>query len=147
MTSQQKRKSAFEKIVDYLAIRDHSESEIREKLDSKDFAPEDIDSGIELAYENGFMLSPEELSNMVLDKLNKKNKGILYINQYLENKGLPCAHPNWELELSKARTLIEKKFKKSAPFTIEEKQLVYRFLTNRGFADQTINDVVNLKKP
>src|SRR5690606_37882559 len=144
-TSQQKRKSAFEKIVDYLAIRDHSESEIRNKLDDKDFSPDEIDSGIELAYENGFMLSPKELSEDILEKLNRKNKGILYINQYLENKGLPCAHPDWELELKKAKTLIENKFKRGSPFIIEEKQLVYRYLTNRGFADQTINDVINSK--
>ncbi len=143
----QPKKSAFEKIIDYLAIRDHSEAEIRNKLDEKDFAPEEIESGLELAFENGFMLSPEELSQMIVEKLNRKNKGILYINQYLESKELPCAHPDWELELSKAKTLVEKKFNKSTPFSISEKQLIYRFLTNRGFADQTINDIVNSKNP
>ncbi len=138
-----KKKSALDKIVDYLSVRDHSEKEIRTKLSMKDFDPEDIDEGIELAQEQGLMIEPTKLAENVSDQLNRKFKGILYINQYLKSKGLPCVHPNWELEVEKAKSLALKHLKKNPPYTIEEKQDIYRYLTNRGYADQTINHVIH----
>ena len=138
-----KKKSALEKIVDYLSVRDHSEKEIRNKLTLKEFDTEEIDEGVELAQEQGLMLEPKKLAENVSDQLNRKHKGILYINQYLESKGLPCVHPNWELEVEKAKELTLKRIKKNPPYTIEEKQDIYRYLTNRGYADQTINKVIH----
>ena len=138
-----KKKSALEKIVDYLSVRDHSEKEIRNKLTLKEFDAEEIDEGVELAQEQGLILEPKKLAENVSDQLNRKHKGILYINQYLESKGLPCVHPNWELEVEKAKELTLKRIKKNPPYTIEEKQDIYRYLTNRGYADQTINKVIH----
>lgn len=139
----QKKKSALDKIVDYLSIRDHSEKEIRTKLSSKEYEAEEIDEGLELAQEQGLMLEPAKLSENVSDQLNRKHKGILYINQYLKSKGLPCVAPNWDLEIEKAKELTQKRLKKNPPYTIEEKQDIYRYLTNRGYADQTINKVIH----
>lgn len=138
-----KKKSALEKIVDYLAVRDHSEKEIRNKLTLKEFEPEEIDEGIEMAQEQGLMLEPMKLAENVSDQLHRKQKGILYINQYLKSKGLPCIHPDWDMELEKAKELTLKRFNKNPPYTIEEKQDIYRYLTNRGYADQTINQVIH----
>jgi SOS response regulatory protein OraA/RecX len=140
-----KKKSALDKIVDYLAIRDHSEKEIRNKLSMKDFDPEEIDEGIELAQEQGLLVDPDKLAENVSDQLSRKKKGILYINQYLKSKGLPSVEPDWDLEVEKARGLILKYLKKNPPYTIEEKQDIYRYLTNRGYADQTINQVIHAK--
>lgn len=138
-----KKKSALEKIVDYLSVRDHSEKEIRNKLTLKEYEADEIDEGVELAQEQGLMLEPEKLAENVSDQLNRKHKGILYINQYLKSKGLPCVHPDWELEVEKAKELTLKRIKKNPPYTIEEKQDIYRYLTNRGYADQTINKVIH----
>ena len=138
-----KKKSAFEKIIDFLSVRDHSEKEIRNKLTSKQFEAEDIDEGIEMAQEQGLIVEPLKLSENVSEQLNRKHKGILYINQYLESKGLPCVHPNWNLEVEKAKELTLKRLNKNPPYTIEEKQDIYRYLTNRGYADQTINSVIH----
>ncbi len=138
-----KKKSALEKIVDYLSVRDHSEKEIRNKLTSKQFEAEDIDEGIEIAQEQGLIMEPTKLAENVSEQLNRKHKGILYINQYLESKGLPCIHPNWNLEVEKAKELTLKRLNKNPPYTIEEKQDIYRYLTNRGYADQTINTVIH----
>lgn len=137
-----KKKSAFEKIVSYLSIRDHSEKEIRTKLMHKEFESREIEDGLELAQEQGLLLEPGKLSENVSDQLNRKSKGILYINQYLESKGLPCVLADWELELEKAKSLTLKHFNKNPPYTIQEKQDIYRYLTNRGYADQTINHVI-----
>jgi SOS response regulatory protein OraA/RecX len=138
-----KKKSALEKIVDYLSIRDHSENEIRTKLSRNEFEPEEIEDSIELAQEQGLILEPKKLAENVSEQLNRKSKGILYINQYLESKGLPCVPADWELEFAKAKTLILKRFSKNPPYTIEEKQDIYRYLTNRGYADQTVNQVIH----
>jgi len=135
----QKKKSALEKIMDYLSFRDHSENEIRTKLDAKEYEADEIDEGIELAQEQGLMLEPKKLAENVVDQLNRKHKGILYINQYLESKGLPCVAPNWDLELELATELSLKRVKKNPPYTIEEKQDIYRYFTNKGYADQTVN--------
>ena len=146
MTTKFKKKSALEKIVDYLSVRDHSEKEIRNKLTLKEFEPEEIEEGLEIAQEQGLILEPTQLAENVSDQLNRKHKGILYINQYLQSKGLPSVHPNWELEIEKASELILKRFKKNPPYTIEEKQDIYRYLTNRGYADSTINKLIHAKE-
>lgn len=138
-----KKKSALEKIVDYLSVRDHSENEIRNKLTLKEFEHEEIEEAIDLAQEQGFIQEPSTLSETVSDQLNRKHKGILYINQYLQSKGLPCVLADWELEFQKAKELIFKRFSKNPPYTIEEKQDIYRYLTNRGYADQTIDNVIH----
>lgn len=142
-----KKKSALDKIIDYLSIRDHSEKEIRTKLSAKEYEAEEIDEGIELAQEQGLMIEPEKLSENVCDQLHRKHKGILYINQYLKSKELPSVAPDWDLELQKATELTMKHMKKNPPYTIEEKQDIYRYLTNRGYADQTINKLIHSSKP
>jgi regulatory protein len=138
-----KKKSAFEKILDYLSIRDHSEKEIRNKLTQKEFETSEIDEGLELAQEQGLMLEPAQLSESLSGQLHRKSKGILYINQYLNSKGLPSVAADWNLETEKAHTLVLKRFNKNPPYTIEEKQDIYRYLTNRGYADQTIDKVIH----
>lgn len=142
-----KKKSALEKIVDYLSVRDHSEKEIRNKLTLKEFDSEEIEKGLDLAQRQGFMLEPKKLSENVSEQLNRKHKGILYINQYLQSKGLPCVLADWELEFEKAKDLTFKHFSKNPPYTIQEKQDIYRYLTNRGYADQTIDQVIHASNP
>jgi regulatory protein len=138
-----KKKSAFEKILDYLSIRDHSEKEIRNKLTQKEFQTEEIDEGLELAQAQGLMLEPKQLSENISDRLHRQHKGILYINQYLNSKALPSVVADWILETEKAKYLVLKRFNKNPPYTIEEKQDIYRYLTNRGYADQTIDKVIH----
>jgi regulatory protein len=138
-----KKKSALQKIVDYLSVRDHSEKEIRNKLTTKEYENDEIDEGLELAQEQGLMLNPKKLSENISEQLHRKYKGILYINQYLSTKGLPSVAANWELEVEKAKYLVLNRFSKNPPYTIEEKQDIYRYLTNRGFADQTIDKLIH----
>lgn len=139
----QKKKSALEKIVDFLSVRDHSEKEIRNKLTQKEFESDEIEEGLELAQEQGLMLDPKVYAQNLSEQLSRKHKGILYINQYLASKGLPPVSVSWELELEKAKYLILNRFSKNPPYTIEEKQDIYRYLTNRGYADQTIDKLIH----
>jgi len=138
-----KKKSAFEKIVEIIAHRDHSEQELRTKLTLKKFSETEIAEGLQTADDYGLMAEPTQLSCNVCEQLHRKHKGILYINQYLKSKGLPSVAPDWDKELEKAKELVFKHFSKNPPYTIEEKQDIYRYLTNRGYADQTINRVIH----
>jgi regulatory protein len=140
-----KKKNAFEKIVEIISYRDHSAKELRTKLTLKKFSEEEIEGGMGLAEEYNLIIEPEKLAENLCGQLHRKNKGILYINQYLKSKGLPAVAADWDKELEKARDLAQKRFSKNPPYTIEEKQDIYRYLTNRGYADQTINRVINEK--
>ncbi len=137
-----KSRSALDKLVSYLAIRDHTEFELRKKL-SKNFNFDEISVALEFARENKLMKSPEELSEQLYHELSRKNKGYLYIVKYLRAKGLPHHAINREQELEKARKLVMTKLKIDGMPGHEEKIKIYRLLANRGFDDQTIRTVAH----
>lgn len=118
---------AFEKLVRYISIRDHSIKELQDKL-SKHFAPDNVNEAIDCADKAGLLPPAKELSEQVVNRLNSKGKGIRYINQYLNAKGLPKAEIEEDLELSKARQLVKKKFSKP-----ESNIKVFRFLYSQGY--------------
>ncbi len=69
----------------------------------------------------------------------------MYINQYLNSKGLPSIEADWELEYSKAHDVCVKLFGstffENPPYTFEQKQDIYKALARRGFLDRTIQEV------
>ncbi len=141
-----KTKNAFEKIGELLALRDHSEKELRTKLLAKNFSSQEIEGAIEQAHHHHLILEPQKLSQNVYEQLNRKQKGIFYINQYLKSKGLPVVEPDWELEHQKAMEIIGLRFSQTPPYSTKEKQDIYRYLTNRGYATETINRVLHEKR-
>ncbi len=137
--------SARNKMMDYLAHRDHSESELRLKL-KDDFTAGEIDLAIEFAKEKGWVPNSEEdlraLSEKTAEVLKRKGKGQHYINQYLEEKGLaPVAVDSLE-ELEKARQLVENKFSDLSKMNEKEKAKAARFLASRGFDEETVRKVI-----
>ena len=141
-------KMAIDKLVSYLAIRDHTEFELKKKL-SKNFSSIEIEEALEFARENKLMKTPEELSEQVYHELSRKNKGYLYIVKYLRAKGLPHHAIDREQELEKARKLVMNKLSideiNNKNLKHEDKIKIYRLLTNRGFDDQTIRTLSNEK--
>ncbi len=136
--------NAREKIVQYLAIRDHSVLELQQKMMQKKYTSKEIQEGIAWAMEKNLIAEPSKVSEMMSSGLHRKNKGILYINQYLEAKGLPPIAADWDLEVEKAERFCKKQFA-NPPYTFEQKQDIYRVLSRRGFVDQTIQQVSNGK--
>jgi regulatory protein len=61
----------------------------------------------------------------------------------LKKRGLPVLAREDEGELEKARQILRDKFKKTPPFTYEEKPKVMRYLAYRGFDGSTIRKVMN----
>lgn len=138
------RKSARDKLMDYLARRDHSEFELRKKL-SFTYTATEVDNAIQFARENRWLAEPDELSSRVTEQLNRKNKGARYIEKFLRSRGLPGTAKDPDEELRKARELIQVKLNKQPPYEFAEQVKIHRFLAYRGFDEETIRKVMHEK--
>ena len=144
-------RSARNKMMDYLAKRDHSVSEIKLKLKKAKFTDSEIASAIEYGVQNNWLPnSPEsntKLSEKVAESLHRKGKGIHYINQYLAQKGLPEIKNTDELELEKAFRLVKNKFSGKDLTDKAVKAKLGRFLVSRGFEMSIVRKVIfNLRQ-
>jgi regulatory protein len=138
------RRSARDKIVDYLARRDHSELELERTL-SRDYPAEDVSDAIEFARQNGWLKAPEELARQVAEQLHRKNKGTRYIQQFLHSRGLPRVARDVDDEVRKGRELVLNKLGCEPPFEFDIQVKIRRLLANRGFDDDTIRKVIHEK--
>jgi regulatory protein len=78
--------------------------------------------------------------------LHRRNKGIRYINNYLQGKGLPEVNSDRDLELEKALALVKNKVSILSELSFAEKQKeqarIGRFLISRGFDSETVRKVI-----
>ena len=142
--------------MDLLAARAHSESELREKLQAtlaknEDLSAQEISEAIEdavfAAKKNNWLIAPAELSENIAQDLHRRQKGIEYINAYLENKGLPTIAMDSELELEKARAIMKNKYRlkdDNEPQEFSEGDLAKmgQLLTSRGFDPETVRKAI-----
>jgi regulatory protein len=134
---------AIKKTMDYLAMRDHSRSELRMKLAKHDFLPDDIEEALNRAETSGWMLPPQALAEKVAEGLHRKKKSHDYIVKYLQQKELPPVPRDADLELEKALSTLGGRFSPlSKPSTLDKKQIM-TYLQNRGFDEETIQRVIN----
>ena len=79
---------AYDKAVSLLAMREHTEKEIREKLSARSFSPEDIDSAIGRLRREG-LLSEERFAEVFIrSRLRKLPEGRALLSMRLrERKG------------------------------------------------------------
>ena len=172
-TPQNPRLFAKNKVMDLLAAREHSEKELRTKLresfrrsfrarkklrenEGEEFVESleaqqaeieiAIDEAIEFAKTNKWMGAPEQVSRKMADVLHRRNKGIKYINGYLQEKGLPAIESDRDFELEKALALVKNKFSGIAELPYEEKRKeqarVARYLASRGFDADIVRKVI-----
>ena len=123
--------------MDYLARRDHSEKELREKL-GKNFTSEEVENAIRECKENHWMSPPEELAERVALSMNRKLKSYNYIKNFLSKKGLPAVPFKSAIEKEKALALIAKLGAED-----REYEALFRLLKNRGFDKDTIKKVIH----
>lgn len=144
------RRPASHKIMDLIARRDHSELELRRKLQD-DYTPEEIENALEMARESRWLAPPEELAERVAMHLGRRRKGHRYIDRFLRSKGLPAVARDLDEEVEKGLALIRVKLRArledETALGLEEKKKIQRLLANRGFDDETIRRVIDsLKK-
>lgn len=140
-------RSARNKMMDFLARRDHSEKEIRKKLKEREFTPEEIEKAITYGRENNWLPNSEseatKLSEQMARGLHHKNKGIIYINHFLSQKGLPPISTDEDLEIEKARRCLEtKSLLPTGEFDRGLMAKRSRFLMSRGFQLDVIRKVI-----
>lgn len=139
--------SARNQMMDLLARREHTETEIREKLLKAQFPQDEIESAIRYGQEQNWLPNTERaamaLATKIADGLHCKNKGILFINHYLTEKGHPPIEVNEDLEIEKARRCLETKSLR--PLKDADLKLIAkcdRLLTSRGFEPEVIRKVL-----
>ncbi|MCB0370047.1 MAG: regulatory protein RecX [Bdellovibrionales bacterium] len=129
-----------------LTKRDHSEKELKQKLSrakkwdspkERLYSDKEIAEVIAWAKEYQWIKEGAYLSERWAETLNRKKKGIYYINSYLNQKGLPEIKKDQEIEIEKALGLLKLK-SRSQELTLDVKSKLTRFLKSRGFDNETI---------
>lgn len=137
---------AFDKAIDYISRRLHSEKEVRSKLKLKGFRPVVIDRTIDKLKEYNYISDENFAAALVGSSKNKSKREIEYI---LQTKGVPGDLANKYLsiisdddELLSAETLAVKHMRGK---DVNEKNLanLYAYLSRKGFAGDTIKIVLS----
>lgn len=136
---------ALESLARYLAMRDHSEAELRTKMRRR-FEMDVIEKALEYARERDLLVAPEKLAQRATDELHRRKKSHRYIQNMLRKRGLPATPKNSDGEIEKIRELVRSRFVEGGDLSYEEKAKAYRFLKYRGFDDALIRKVLNEKQ-
>ncbi|NIY48552.1 recombination regulator RecX [Cedecea colo] len=156
------RRSAYARLLDkatrILAMRDHSEHELRRKLtaaptfpgsnnnDQPGFTPEDIEKVIAWCYEHRWLDDAQFAARFIASR-SRKGYGPQRIRQELQQKGIDratgeAAMMDCEIEWQAiAREIAERKFGEPLPTEWKERAKVQRFLLYRGFFMEDIQGI------
>lgn len=156
------RRNAYSRLLDkatrILAMRDHSEQELRRKLSAQPtfpgspkseedpFTPEDIEKVIAWCYEHRW-LDDEQFAARFIASRSRKGYGPQRIRQELQSKGVAratgeTAMMNCEVDWqAMAREIAERKFGEPLPTEWKERAKVQRFLMYRGFFMEDIQSL------
>ncbi|MGB7800805.1 regulatory protein RecX [Buttiauxella sp.] len=156
------KRSAYSRLLDkatrVLAMRDHSEQELRRKLvaqptfpgkprvEEDPFTPEDIEKVIAWCYEHNWLDDAQFASRFITSRA-RKGYGPQRIRQELQSKGIKretgeAAMFNCEIDWQEmAREIAERKFGEHLPTEWKERAKVQRFLQYRGFFMEDIQGI------
>jgi SOS response regulatory protein OraA/RecX len=132
---------ALESLARYLAMRDHSETELRTKMSLR-FELDVIEKAIQLARDRDLLPEPEKMAQRATEEFNRRKKSHRYIQNSLQKRGLPATQADSDGELEKIRQLLRSKFVEVADLSYEERTKAYRYLRYRGFEDSLIRKVL-----
>lgn len=157
------RRTLFSRLLDkatrILAMRDHSEHELRRKLTTPsaftakgatesepEISQRDIDEVIARCYEHGWLDDAQFASRFIASR-SRRGYGPQRIRQELKQKGIERAigesamlacDIDWQ---PLARALAERKFGSPLPTEWQAKAKVQRFLLYRGFFTEDIQEI------
>lgn len=133
---------ALDLLTRYMALRDHSRHELKQKM-SKKFELALIQQVIADADANGWIPPEEVIAERAARAWRGRLKSRRYIEGQLRKRQLPLPARDSENEAATARELIEKKFGPATELSYDDKGKAYRFMKYRGFDDRTIRMVLN----
>ena len=126
----------WNKSLDILSRREHSVSELRNKLIRFNPDPNDLKDVIERLITSNFLDDKRFASAFIRSKA-ESGYGPNYISQYLAKKGIPSdKYDIYSLEIDwedKCLTQFNKK-RRNKEINFKEKEKILRFLAYRGFS-------------
>ena len=123
-------RSAYDRLVDYLARRDHSERELRDKLRKAEHPDHEIEAAIEEARARKWLPDESVLATREADRLARQGKSPQQIRVWLSKKGLPT---------SGLQTLLTENEEQSAYKTALKAWAKQRRLAERQLSKQLSN--------
>jgi regulatory protein len=129
--------------MNWLARREHSLAELREKLAKREFPPEAIEAAVAGLAADG-LVSDERFADSLIAVRIRTGKGPLRIRGELKQRGVSAelirlhmdkAGADWD---QLAREVRERKFGAEVPEDFKEKAKQMRFLEYRGFSGEQI---------
>lgn len=124
--------------MNWLARREHSEAELREKLAARDFAPDIIAATVaELAADG--LVSDERFAESFVTARMRKGQGPVRIRAELRRRGIGSELTQLHVDesgrdwVALAREVRSRKFGDACPGEFKEKARQMRFLEYRGF--------------
>jgi regulatory protein len=134
--------NAKEKIIDYLQRRDHSEKELRTKLQKFDYTSAEIEAAFAWIKERNYLIDPLKLSQRHTERLQKQKKGQRYIQQYLKQRGLPPCQIDPDSELHNAIEFAKQIAIKNDTLDRKTREKIGRKLLSRGFTSDIVRKVI-----
>ena len=138
--------SVRKKIMDFLAIREHSAKEVYKKLCNKVESLDILSQAIDKLIMEG-LLDDKRFAEQYLHSRINKGFGPLRIKQELKNKGVNILEIESLIDskdwTSKARQVLQKKIKHMTSLESKEILKLKRFLNYRGFDYMDIDAAFN----
>ncbi|PXW37042.1 regulatory protein [Klebsiella oxytoca] len=160
MTETSSRRSGYarllERAIRILAVRDHSEQELRRKLaapvmskngpEALDVTPEEVDKVVEWCIDNRY-LDDDRFVRQFIASRSRKGYGPARVRQELKLKGISRemiqssmreCEIDWALL---AREQAQRKYGEPLPTAFSEKVKIQRFLLYRGYLMDDIQEI------
>ena len=135
--------SVRNKAMDLLARREHSEQELRQKLQSREFDSQQIDEAIHSLLRDG-LLSDERFTESYVNHRFNAGMGPVKIRYELRQKGVADELADLYLETFEdrwdelMRQLRQRKYGAAIPGDYAARMKQARFLQNRGFSPESV---------
>jgi regulatory protein len=143
-----RRRPSIRKIaLDLLARREHSVAELREKLASRGFEPEEIDTTLAVLMDDGLLSEDRFVENFV-GSYTRRGHGPIWLRAELERRGIAGAQitetlANMDVDwVEAAETVRRKRFGAKVPADFKEQARQARFLQYRGFTAEQARAVL-----
>ena len=160
MTETSSRRSDYARLLDrairILAMRDHSEQELRRKLaapvmskngpEALDVTPEEVDKVVEWCIENRY-LDDERFVRQFIASRSRKGYGPARVRQELKQKGISretieSAMRECVIDWAQlAKEQAQRKYGEPLPTVFAEKVKIQRFLLYRGYLMEDIQEI------